>query len=217
MRFDIITLFPDVCDAYTRASIIGRAQSAGHIDVHIHDLRSFSTNKHKTVDDRAYGGGPGMVLQVEPVVRAIEHIQKRVSAKRSKIVLLAAAGEQFTDRDAKRYARYYDHLILIAGHYEGVDERLKKIFPIEEVSVGPYVLTGGELPALVVLDAISRKVFGVLGKKESLEENRLGVGVPVYTRPEVFEYNGKKYSVPPVLRSGDHKKIEAWRLEHKKK
>jgi tRNA (guanine37-N1)-methyltransferase len=217
MRFDIITLFPGVCEAYTQASIIGRAQKAGYIDIHIHDLRAFSTNKHKTVDDKAYGGGPGMVLQVEPVVRAIEHIKKHASIKRSRVVLLSAAGDQFVDKDARRYARYYDHIILIAGHYEGIDERIKKIFPIEEISIGPYVLTGGELPALVVLDAVSRKVSGVLGKKESLEENRLGVGVPVYTRPEVFEYNGKKYPIPPVLRSGDHKKIEAWRLEHKKK
>ncbi|MFH1188737.1 MAG: tRNA (guanosine(37)-N1)-methyltransferase TrmD [bacterium] len=217
MRFDIITLFPEICLAYSGESIINRAQKAGHISVHVHDLRKFVENRHHKVDDRVYGGGPGMVIQIEPLVRAIEYIKKQAQCRSSKILLMSAAGKQFEDTLTRRYSRYYKHFILIAGRYEGIDERIKKVFSIEEVSVGPYVLTGGELPALIVMDAVSRKITGVLGKKESLEEKRYGIGVPVYTRPEVFVYKKREYDVPQVLRSGNHKEIERWRLEHKKK
>lgn len=217
MRFDIITLFPGPCEAYTQESIVGRAGKNKILDVHVHDLRKYSDNRYGRVDDRAYGGGPGMVLQPGPVIRAALFARKAGKACRVKTILLSAAGREFDDAYAWRLSRNYSQVILIAGHYEGVDERVKKILRPEEVSVGPYVLTGGELPALIILDAVSRKLPGVLGKAGSLEESRLGVGVPAYTRPEAFVHKGKRYVVPQVLRSGDHKKIEAWRLEHKKK
>ena len=135
----------------------------------------------------------------------------------SALILFSASGKQLDDKMALGLAKGYDQFILIAGHYEGVDERIKKIFKIEEISVGPYVLTGGELPAMLFVDALSRKLGGVLGKEESLEENRLGVGVPAYTRPDIFTYKKKRYSVPKVLLSGNHAEILRWRLEHKKK
>lgn len=215
MRFDIITLFPGPCEKYSEESIIGRAARKGILDIHVHDLRKHADTSSGRVDDRPYGGGPGMVLQPGPVIRAVEAVKKE-GKKRVKTVLLSAAGRAFDDALAKRFARNYDQIILIAGHYEGVDERVRKIVRPEEISVGPYVLTGGELPALIIMDAVSRKLPGVLGKEESLEEGRLGVGVPAYTRPEVFIHKGKRYRVPAVLRSGNHKDIEAWRLEHKK-
>ena len=230
MRFDIITVFPQIIEAYLNESIIKRARERGLLDVRVHNLRDFTEDKHHKVDDRPFGGGPGMVLQLTPIIRAIEHITKNQTRKKKQagimnyelrikdtlIVLLSAGGKQFDSKQAIRFSKKYKQIILIAGRYEGVDSRLKSIihnsgFLIHEISVGNFVLTGGELPALVVLDAVSRHIPGVLGKEESLEEKRYGVGVPVYTRPEVFEYKGKKYKIPRVLKSGDHKKIEEWR------
>ena len=181
-----------------------------------------------------------MIFKIEPLARALSSILKinpksqipiskkisNLKSQKSKtlVVLLSAAGKQFNSKMARDYAKKYRQIILIAGHYEGVDERIKKLFPIEEVSIGDYVLTGGEIPAMVLVDAISRHMPGVLGKTESLEEKRFGIGVPAYTRPEIFsarggsafggKYKNKKYSVPKVLLSGDHKKIEEWRRKH---
>lgn len=162
-----------------------------------------------------------MVFKVEPLAKAIQSLlrsdkRQATSDKKTKIILFSAAGKQFNAKMARDFAKKNDRIIMICGHYEGVDERVKLVvkslgFKILELSVGPYVLTGGEIPAMVVLDAISRHIPGVLGKEESLEEKRHGVGVPVYTRPEVFVSGGKKYAVPKVLLSGDHKKIEEWR------
>lgn len=214
MAFHIITLFPEALEAYFKESIIGKAVKRRIIKVKYYDLRKYSTDKkHKKVDDRAYGGGPGMVLGVEPIVRAVE---KAVGRKKNvKIILLSAGGNQFDNKMAKNLTKYKD-IVLIAGRYEGVDDRIKKIFRVEEVSIGPYVLTGGEVPAMVVVDAVARQVKGVLGKKESLEEARYGVGVPVYTRPEVFRHKGKEYKVPKILLSGNHKEIDTWRKKHRK-
>ncbi len=224
MTFHIITLFPEVFDAYFKKSIIGKAIKERRIKVKLYDLREFSRDeRHRKVDDKPYGGGPGMVLAIEPIVRAI---RKAIRGKKNfKIILLSASGEQFNNKMAESFMKY-KHIVLIAGRYEGVDERIKKIFStnmwktsggrIEEISIGPYVLTGGEIPAMVVVDAVSRQIKGVLGKEESLEEKRYGVGVPVYTRPEIFKYKGKEYKVPKVLLSGDHKKIDEWRKGHKK-
>lgn len=201
------------------------------LDARVHDLRDFTDDKHHKVDDRPFGGGPGMVLKVEPILHVMERIfggetsdikPSEVSPpniRKTLVVILSANGKRFDTNQAQQFSKKYDHIILIAGHYEGIDARLKKAlqasgFRLQEMSIGPYVLTGGELPALVVLDAISRYIPGVLGKEESLEEKRHGVGVPAYTRPEVFEYKGKKYRVPKVLVSGDHKKIDAWRRKH---
>ena len=229
MIFYIITLFPEVFDAYFRESIIGKAIKKRLIKVKFYDLRDFSkdkkykkarpTERHQSfgrVDEKAYGGGPGMVLEVEPLVRAIEKATARQTGSRgkenTKIILLAPGGKQFDNKIAQDLTRYKD-IVLIAGRYEGVDERIKKLFKIKEMSIGPYVLTGGEIPAMVIVDAVARQIKGVLGKNESLEEKRYGVGVPAYTRPEVFKHKGKNYKVPKVLLSGDHKEIAAWRKE----
>ncbi len=207
--------------------MILRAQKKKLIKINIYDLRKWTTDKRKTVDDKQYGGGPGMVIKIEPLVRALGSILKLKikNAKlksRIKIILFSAGGKQFENKTAAELAKKYDRLILICGHYEGIDERIKAIIEnwklkIENLSIGPYVLTGGELPAMVLVDAVTRQIPGVLGKTESLEEKRLGVGVPVYTRPEIFVWKGKKYSVPKVLLSGDHKKIKEWRLKQIKK
>ncbi len=225
-RFEIITVFPDAFKGYLGGSIIGRAVKRGLIQISVTNIRDYTKDKHRKVDDRVYGGGPGMVLNAEPVLKAVEAVGKKFSAKggsasggkkgKTKLILFSATGKEFTERLATRYAKNYDNFIFICGRYEGVDERVKKILHPEEVSIGPYVLSGGELPALVVIDAVARKISGVLGKEESLEENRLGVGVPAYTRPEVFRYKGKSHKVPKELIGGNHKSIEDWRLEHKK-
>lgn len=176
--------------------------------------------KHKRVDDKPYGGGPGMVLQLEPLLKALRATKVR-KGKTAKVILFSPAGKQFSNKTAAGLAKSYKNLILICGRYEGIDERIKKILKdqklqVEELSIGPYVLTGGELPAMVLIDATSRQMKGVLGKQESLEEGRLGIGVPVYTRPEVFIHRGKKYKAPKALISGNHAKIEAWRKKHKR-
>ncbi len=219
MTFNIITLFPKVFEPYFEESIIGRAKAKGIIKIKVHNLRDFTKDKHHKVDDRPFGGGPGMLLKAEPLIRAVQFVKSGIKNPKSKtkIILFSASGRQFDDKMAVKLADNYDQFILISGHYEGVDERIKKIFKIEEMSVGPYVLTGGELPAMLFVDALSRKISGVLGKEESLEENRLGIGIPAYTRPDIFTYKHKKYSVPKVLLSGNHAEIMKWRLEHKKK
>lgn len=229
MKFDIITIFPKIFNSYFNESIIKRAQKSGKIKINIVDLRKFSTDKHKKVDDKPYGGGPGMVFKIEPLAKALTAIKnlphlnpplnkgrKKEGLKKTLVILFSPAGEQFNSKMATGFAKKYNRIAMICGHYEGVDERIKKIFNIKEVSIGPYVLTGGELPAMVVIDTVSRYIPGVLGKKESLEEKRLGIGIPVYTRPEVFKYKGKKYKVPKILLSGDHKKIAEWRKNHPK-
>ncbi|MFH2136380.1 MAG: tRNA (guanosine(37)-N1)-methyltransferase TrmD [Patescibacteria group bacterium] len=213
LQFDIITIFPKIFSSYFSESIILRAQKNKLIKINIHDLRKWTTDKRKTVDDKVYGGGPGMVMKIEPIAKALRAMKKN---KKTKVILFSAGGKQFDNMAAMNLAEKYNRLILICGRYEGVDERVKKIikdlgFNFLEISIGPYVLTGGELPAMVLADAVARQIPGVLGKTESLEEKRLGVGVPAYTRPEIFVFKNKKYTVPKVLLSGDHKKINEWR------
>ena len=215
MRFDIITIFPQMFACYLDESILKRAREKGLLEFGVHNLRDYTTDKHKTVDDTPYGGGPGMVLKIEPIVKAVASVcaSKTENKKfKTRTIILSAVGKQFDVAMAKKLSRC-DQLILICGRYEGVDARVKKILRAEEVSVGPYVLTGGELPATIILDAVSRYIPGVLGNDDSLEDERYGVGVPTYTRPDVFEWQGKRYRVPKVLLSGDHKKIENWRKE----
>lgn len=236
MRFDIITIFPEIVRAYTDESILKRGRAKKLLEFFVHDLRDYTTARHRKVDDRPFGGGPGMVLQIEPLARALASViparfaiaparraKTGIQKSRIKIVLFSAGGKQFDSKMAAEWAKKYDRIVMICGRYEGVDERIKKLYPMEEISVGPYVLTGGELPALIVADAVSRHIPGVLGTHESLEEKRHGIGVPAYTRPEIFEWpaNGrgkkkKKYRVPKELLSGDHKKIEEWRAQHHK-
>lgn len=228
MNFYVITLFPDVCRAYTDASVLGRAQKTEKgkgakvrgkkISVSYYNPRDFSKSKHKKVDDRPYGGGPGMVMTAEPILEAWEKavgrkMQAASSAKKTakiKTLVMSPRGKEFTNKLAKEYAKKYDHLVLISGRYEGIDARVKKILRAEEVSVGDYILTGGELPALTIIDSVSRQVPGVLGEFESLEDERATNG-ETYTRPEVLDYKKRKYKVPKVLIEGNHKKIEQYR------
>lgn len=205
MIFDIITIFPKIFDSYFKESIIKRAQKKKLIKINIYNLRDYTTDKHKTVDDKPYGGGPGMVMMVEPIFKAVSALKKsKIQNPKSKIILFSAKGKKFDQKMAKRFSKL-DRLILICGRYEGVDERIAKYIVDEEVSIGDYILTGGEVPAMIVVDAVSRFILGVLGKEESLET--IKGSYPVYTRPEDF----KGYKVPKVLLSGNHKKIEEWR------
>ena len=228
MRFHIITIFPDIFDSYLNESIIGRAIKNKHISVKFYNPRDYvkSQNKanYKPVDDRPYGGGPGMVMRAEPILKAIERALSKIKNKKSKILIInfIPNAEKFTTIFAKKVSKKYTDIILICGRYEGIDARVDKILKdlprlggTRKISVGDYVLTGGELPAMVLMDCISRQIPGVLGKYESLEENRISSS-EVYTRPEVLKYKGKKYKVPNILLSGNHKKIEDWKKSNKK-
>jgi len=205
MRIDIITIFPKMFAPILNESIIKRAQGKGKVKINVHDLRDYTLDKHRKVDDRPFGGGSGMVMSAEPIFRAIEALRH----PRTRVVLLSPQGKKLNQHIAKRLAGY-KHLILICGHYEGVDERVRANIVDEEISIGDYILTGGELPAMVLLDCVVRLIPGVLGDKnslnfESFEGNLLEY--PQYTRPANF--HGMK--VPAVLLSGDHAKIEGWK------
>ena len=237
MRFHIITIFPEIFNSYFNEGILKRAQKNEIIKVVAHNLRDWTTDKHKTVDDTPYGGGAGMVMKIEPLYKALKAIESRIMnhelgkdknqknhnskfiIPNSKIVLLSAKGKKWTQQMAKQYAKL-DNVIMICGRYEGVDERIKK-FIDEEISIGDYVLTGGELGAMVIVDSITRLLPGALGNVESSEdESHTKPGVleyPQYTRPEVFEVEGKKLKVPKVLLSGNHAEIKKWREGKKKK
>ncbi len=239
MRFDILTIFPKMFDSYLGESILKRAREAGLLSIAIHDIRDFATDKHRKTDDTPYGGGAGMVMKVEPIFNALEALkihhayrqagnEIRQSADKMKneeesetknnkesdrIILLSAKGKTFSQEDARRLSGY-ERLVLICGRYEGVDERVAEHLADEELSIGDYVLTGGELPALVVLDAVARLIPGVLGNDKSADtESHREAGYleyPQYTKPEVF----RDWSVPPELLSGHHEEIEKWRRKH---
>ena len=220
MNFHVITLFPEVCQAYTDASVLGRAQKTKKgkgakvrgkkITVSYYNPRDYTKDKHKKTDDRPYGGGPGMVMKAEPILKAWQKaVGRKVKNQKSKIktIILSPRGRQFSQKLARNYARNYDHLVLISGRYEGMDARVKKALRAEEVSVGDYVLTGGELPAMTIVDAVAREVPGVLGTYESLEDKRPTTG-ETYTRPEEIQFKSRKLKVPKVFLSGNHKEIE---------
>ncbi len=220
MKFKIITIFPEIFDSYINESIIKRAQEKGLIDIKPYNLRDWTEDNHKTVDDTPYGGGAGMVMKIEPIYKALKDIDPEDDGgKKKKIVLLSAKGKTWNQQLAKKYSKL-DEVIFICGRYEGVDERVTKLID-EEISIGDYVLTGGELGTLVMIDSITRLLPGVLGNAESaVQESHSAPGVleyPQYTRPEEFEINGKKYKVPDVLLSGHHAEIEAWRKKMSKK
>src|SRR3989344_5499237 len=213
MRFHIITIFPELFDSYLKESIIGRAIKNKKIKILFYNPMDFCEPKRR-VDDRPYGGGPGMVLRPELFLKAFSKIKIK-DKKKTKIIFFSTSGKKFTTEYAKQSAKKYTDVIMISGRYEGIDARAQKILRAEEISIGDYVLTGGELPAMVLIDSISRQIPGVLGKYESLEEERVSTSV-VYTRPEILEHKGKKYKVPKVLLSGNHKLIENWKNKMKK-
>jgi tRNA (guanine37-N1)-methyltransferase len=248
--FHIITLFPNTFDSYLGESILKRAIEDKKIHVKFYNPRDFSSasrknGKKKTsemtyaerrVDNRPYGGGPGMVIEALPVIKAIEKAigkskskeqieksknkdsrfkiqdSKKLPISNIKIIFFSPSGKQLTNSYADKVGKSYSDIILICGRYEGIDARVKKAFKMEEVSVGPFILTGGELPAMIVIDSIARRIPGVLGDIDSLEENRIASS-DVYTRPEIFEYKGKKYRVPKILLSGHRAKIEQWKKQ----
>ncbi|MFA6131950.1 MAG: tRNA (guanosine(37)-N1)-methyltransferase TrmD [Patescibacteria group bacterium] len=214
-KYDFLTIFPEMITLYTNESILGRAQKSGLIKIESHNLRDWALDKHHRVDDTPYGGGPGMVMKVEAFDRALKDI-KALRGSKTRVILTSASGKPFTQKDAIRLAKY-DRIIFLCGRYEGIDARVEENLVDESFSVGPYVLTGGELPAMIMADAIARNVPGVLGAKESLaEESHTEEGLleyPQYTKPEVY----KKWKVPEVLLSGDHKKIAEWRRKQQKK
>ena len=223
MIFDIITIFPHIFDSYLEESFIKKARDKGLIDIRIYNLRDFTSDRHRSVDDRPFGGGLGMVMKVEPIYQAVKRIKPL--KKRKKIVLFTPRGRKFNQRMAYQFSKL-DQLILICGRYEGVDERVAKHIADLSLSIGDYDLMGGELPAMVVIEAVSRLIPGVIGKPEFLKERivkkrgRGGRGFieyPQYTRPAVFEpKRGIRWQVPKVLLSGNHKEIEKWRERHKK-
>ncbi len=237
MKFDIITIFPEMFNSYFSESILGRAQKEKLIDIETHSLRKYTTDKHQIVDDTPYGGGAGMIMKVEPIfncVQNIKDVKNKQKNVKTRVILFSAKGKRYTQRDAERLTEY-DSLIFICGRYEGVDERVAEYIADEEISIGDYVLTGGEVPAMVLIDSVSRLIPGVLGNVKSLKEeshrnvrniqdNKITklikeqqiqqakryLEYPQYTKPE--EFNGWK--VPKVLLSGNHKKIKDWRQKH---
>lgn len=217
MHIHIISIFPEAVEPYLASSVIGRAQKAGLFSVALYNPRKHTRDTHRSVDDTPYGGGPGMVMQALPILQTAKQIHakilKRQPDARIKHVLFSPGGAQFDQKMAGRFVSGYTDIILICGRYEGVDARVRKALRAHEISIGPYVLSGGEIPALVVADAVARMIPGVLGNQESLEEKRVS-SHEMYTKPRSIVWKDKTYHVPPVLLSGNHKDIEAWREKH---
>ena len=212
MRVDVLTLFPGMFRGFLDESMLKIAQEKKIVQIDIHDIRDYSTDRHRKVDDRPYGGGPGMVLRPEPVVDAIESVlDGRVLGRDARLVVLTPVGSRFDQATASRFAHGPD-LVLLCGHYEGFDQRICESFPHEEISLGDFVLTGGEVPALAVMDAVVRLLPGVLGDSDSAAQDSFSSGLlehPHYTRPAVF----RGMEVPEILLSGDHGRIRRWREE----
>lgn len=209
MRIDIISLFPELIEAFYQHSMIGRARKAGLLELDVTNPRQFTFDRHRMVDDTIYGGGCGMLMKAAPLYTAVEVVRRNVPKRR--VIFMGPAGEPFTQAKARELAQY-DQLILLCGHYEGVDYRVEQHVADETISIGDYVLTGGELPAMVVTDAVARMIPGVLGAAASAVGDSFYAGrleYPQYTKPAVF----RGEAVPDVLRNGDHAKIEAWRRE----
>ena len=222
MSFDIITIFPNIFKSFLKESLIARAQKKRLIKVKVHNLRKWASNRHKTVDDRPFGGGLGMVLKVEPIYKAVNALKRKAKSekRKTKIILFTPRGKKFNQKIAHQFSKL-DRLILICGRYEGVDERVAKYIADIELSIGDYDLMGGDLPAMVVMETVCRLIPGVLGKPELLKERitreKGFIEYPQYTRPEVFEtLDGRKWKTPKVLISGHHKEIEKWRKKHGK-
>lgn len=218
MRFDILTIFPQIFDSYFNESILKIAQQKQKIELHIHNIRDYSKDKHHKTDDVPYGGGPGMVMTLQPIYDCLKAIPR---LKKNRVILFDPAGKEYTQPVAKSYSEHYDQIILLCGRYEGFDERVHNLVD-ERISIGQYVLSGGEIPAMVVVETVSRLLPGVLGDDtSSVTETFSGdldyVEYPQYTRPENFSTpDGQTWSVPPVLLSGNHAKIAEWRTRHHK-
>jgi len=223
MNIDIITIFPEIFDFYLGQSLISKAQKKGVLKIKAHQLRDFTNDKHNSVDDKPFGGGRGMVLKFEPLYKAIQTLtnnKKRITNNKRKVILFSPRGKKFTQKMATNWAKQ-SQLIFICGRYEAIDERVAKNLATDVVSIGDYVLMGGELPALVAIEAVARLLPGAIGNSESLLGERITktggfIEYPQYTRPEVVEIKGKKARVPKVLLSGNHKKIDEWREKNSK-
>jgi tRNA (guanine37-N1)-methyltransferase len=215
VKFDIITIFPDIFDSYLKESFIKKAQDKKLIKISVHNLRDFAKDRHQTVDDRPFGGGLGMVLKLEPIFKAVKKIKK----KGGKVVLFTPRGKKFDQKTAFNFSKL-KQVVMICGRYEGIDERVAKHIADLELSIGDYDLMGGELPAMIVAETVSRLIPGVLGKPEFLKErvtkNKGFIEYPQYTRPEIFKAGKKKLTVPKVLLSGNHKEIGEWREKYGK-
>lgn len=214
MHFHIVTLFPKSFDSYLGESILKRAIEDKKIKVSFYNPRDFTKDKFARVDKPPYGGGPGMVIQAEPVIKAIA--KAKGNKKKVKIIFLTPGGKQFTNDYAGKTAKTFKDIIIVCGRYEGIDARVKKVFNMDDISIGPFVLTGGELPAMLIIDSIARQKRGILGNFDSIEERRIS-SHDSYTRPEVFLYKGKKYKVPKILLSGHRTKIEEWKISQNTK
>jgi len=207
MKFDIVTIFPDMVEAALRMGVIGRARESGRLNIAVHNLRAFTTDRHRVVDDVPFGGGPGMVMKPEPLFAAVEALS--ATGKPDGVLLMSPAGRVLTQADARRWAGM-QHLVVLCGRYEGVDDRVREHLATEEISIGDYVLSGGEIPALVVVDAVGRLIPGVVGDEQSVEAESFERGLldyPHYTRPAEF----RGHRVPDVLVSGHHAEIRRWR------
>jgi tRNA (guanine37-N1)-methyltransferase len=219
MKFDIITIFPEIFSSYFNESIIKKAQEKKIIKINVHNLRDFTNDKRHTVDDTIYGGGAGMLMKIEPLYKAIKKIAKKKKTSGQKIILLSAKGKKWNQELAKKYSKL-KNITLICGRYEGVDDRIKN-FIDEEISIGDYILTGGEIGAMTIVDSIARLIPKVLGNNESLiDESHNSKNIleyPQYTKPAEFKVESKKYNVPKVLLSGNHKLIENWKEKNKKR
>ncbi len=216
MRIDVITLFPEIVSGPLDASILGRAQRAGQVDIQLHQLRDYATDKHRTVDEKPYGGGPGMLLKCEPIFAAVEDVQAK-AASPGRVILLSPGGAKFDQAKARELAAL-ERIVFICGHYEGVDERVREHLVDEELCIGDFVLTNGALAALVVIDAVVRLLPNVVGNEastqsESFGAERPGIEGPQYTRPEEF----RGWRVPEILLSGHHGKIEQWSEEQSRR
>ena len=218
-KFEIITLFPQIFESFKSESLLARAQKKKLLSIKTHNLRDWTTDNHKTVDGRPYGGGAGMVLMIEPISKAVKKV--KTNKGKSRVILLSAKGKTFTQKDARRLSKY-DQLVFVCGRYEGVDERVAEHVADEELSLGNFVLFGGEVASMVMIEAVARLIPGVVAKTESIinesfsDKDALVKEHPQYTRPEVFILNGKKLKVPPVLLTGNHAKINQWRTKKAK-
>jgi len=215
MKIDILTLFPGMFKGIFNESIIKRARAAKKLKINIHNLRDWSRDKHKKADDKPYGGGCGMVMSAQPVFEAVKDLRSQVKSQKSKVILLSPQGKKLDQKLAQKLSKN-KHIILICGHYEGVDWRVRQVLINEEISIGDYILTGGEIPAMVLVDTVARLIPGVLGHKDSNKEESFSAGLleyPQYTRPAVY----KGFKVPQVLLSGNHNKIRQWRTKQAKK